>query len=99
MKQIFACFIAILCAATFVACDEQQPQNPTTTVLELDAQLISIKPGESKTLTLTTIPVSSEPVTWSSSNEKIATVFYGKINALSEGTAVITATVGSESVS
>ncbi len=99
MKQIFACFIAILCAVSFVACDDQQSQNPAVSVLELSSQLISVKPGASHTLTLTVTPSSTESVVWSSSDEKVDTVLFGKRSAINEGTAVITATVGTESIS
>ena len=56
--------------------------------LALKPTELSLKAGESATLTAT---VSSGSVKWSSDNEKIAKVENGKVTAVAEGTANITA--------
>ncbi len=61
--------------------------------LSLDCTTISLSVDDYKTISATygTESISSYNVTWSSSNESIATVTYGKIRALSAGTTTITA--------
>lgn len=64
-------------------------------VITLDKTAASVKVG--KTLTLTAAvsdEIEDKTVTWTSSNEAVATVENGVITAKSEGTATITATVG-----
>ena len=53
----------------------------------------TLKEGESKTLTATTAPtkVDNNEIIWQSSNTKVATVENGKITAVANGTAIITA--------
>ncbi len=64
--------------------------------LALDkAELDEMLPGETVTLTATTTP-AGYPVTWTSSDETVATVVDGKITAVGDGTATITATAGSK---
>lgn len=58
----------------------------------LDKTSLALKVGESATLTATVQP--EEAVTWASSDETIAMVTGGKVEALKEGTAEISATVG-----
>lgn len=54
--------------------------------------------GSSKTITAKVTP-SKTPVTWKSSNKKVASVTNGKIKAIGNGKAVITANAGGKSVS
>ena len=64
------------------------------TGVTLDQKEMSIAIGGTKTLTATVAPAgaSDKTVTWSTSNAKIATVSAGKVTAVAEGQAVITAT-------
>lgn len=58
--------------------------------ISLDRDRLSLKSGESQTLTANVTP-SGTPVNWSSSNPSVATVSGGKVTAVSQGTATITA--------
>ena len=62
--------------------------------VSLDKKEISIKEGSSYTLVATINPTdaTNKTVTWSSSNESVATVKDGKVTAVAEGTATITVT-------
>jgi len=74
---------------------EENTNNPVTSItlnktdLELDA-------GKFETLTATVLPsdATNKTVTWTSSNTDVATVANGKVTAINEGTAIITATAG-----
>lgn len=68
-------------------------ENLTLSVVEWSGKV-----GESVTLSATVFPDTGKSVTWSSSNEGVATVDTdGKVTAVSLGTATITATSGSVS--
>ena len=58
----------------------------------LDKQNISLNAGESELLTETVAPpnASNKNVTWSSSNEAVATVVNGTVTGVSEGPAIVT---------
>ena len=64
-------------------------KNPTI-VLNVNSLIMSI--NEAKTITAYTSP-NGQSVSWTSSNVNVATVSNGKIIAVSEGTAVITAKI------
>ena len=67
--------------------------------VELDKASLELIEGESETLTATVKPndATDKTVTWSTSNASIATVENGKVTAIKEGEATITATAGSKS--
>ena len=69
----------------------------------LDTNNVTLKIGDTKTITATVVPQNSpnKAVTWSSSDESIVTVNNGLITAIKTGTATITATTqeGNESAS
>ena len=71
---------------------------PVTKVTLNKTSMVLI-PGETETLKATVEPddATDKTVTWSSSNERVATVVDGVVTAVSEGTAVITATAGDKS--
>ena len=62
------------------------------TGVALDKSEVSVAKGEKATLTATVTPDNAEvkTVTWSSSDEKVATVVDGVVTAVAEGTATIT---------
>lgn len=65
--------------------------------ISLNKTDVSLFDGDSATLSVTYNPSTTtddKTVTWSSSNTKVATVSNGKITAVGEGTATITAKVG-----
>lgn len=64
------------------------------TGITLNQSTVTLTAGNSFTLTATVIPnnTTDKTVTWSSSNENIATVDNGIVTALAPGTAIITAT-------
>ena len=66
------------------------------TSVTLDETSCSLMEGESFTLYATVKPddATEKSVIWKSSNEKVATVYGGKITAVSAGKATITATAG-----
>lgn len=58
----------------------------------LDSAEDSINVGATTTLTATTVPEDAE-VTWTSSDESVATVENGTVTGVAAGTATITATI------
>ena len=68
---------------------------PATSVT-LDQSELSLTEGETAKLTATVLPAeTTDPLTWSTSNDKAATVKDGTVTAVAAGTATITATCGS----
>ena len=70
------------------------------TEVKLDKDNLSLEVGGTATLTATIMPdnATDQNVTWSSDNQNVATVDQnGKVTAVGEGTATITATVDGES--
>ena len=66
----------------------------------LNQTAISLKSGESQTLTATVNPsnATDKTIAWSSSNPNVATVSDGKVVGVSAGSATITASVGGKTV-
>ena len=66
------------------------------TSIALDAQLLTLEPGQSEVITATVKPdnATDKTVTWTSSDNSIATVENGKVTAVKEGEAIITAKAG-----
>lgn len=74
-----------------------QPQVVGVTSVSIDKTSLSLTEGESATLTATVKPdnATNKTVSWSSSNSSVATVdAAGKVSAVAEGTATITAKAG-----
>lgn len=69
------------------------------TKVTLDRTSLSLAPGETAELKATVEPddATDKTVTWTSSDEAIATVVDGVVTAVTEGDVVITATAGDES--
>ncbi|MDE7089209.1 MAG: Ig-like domain-containing protein, partial [Prevotella sp.] len=89
--------ITAICGSVSATCAVSVVATPaeSITLSQTSAQL---KAGESVTLTATVLPetTTDKTVTWSSSDETIATVdAEGKVTAITVGTATITATCGS----
>lgn len=75
---------------------KEAPVNPEipATGITISKSETSLKIGESEDLTATITPdnATNKKVTWSSSDESVATVVNGKVTAKRKGTATITAT-------
>lgn len=89
MKKYFS--IIAMAAVAFVAC---QPKDTTVYVesVKLDQTAVTLNVGETVTLTATVLPenAATKTVTWSSSDESVATVANGKVTAVKIGNATIT---------
>ena len=89
------------CTAQCVVTVEKENTEPVKkplTAISLDKATMNLKQGSTDTLTVTYTPgdtTDDKTVTWTSDNEEVATVSGGTVSALKEGTATITATVGS----
>lgn len=68
----------------------------TVSGIVLSATSASVEAGDTVTITATTIPVEGD-VTWTSSDDTVATVADGVITGVASGSATITATSGSAS--
>ncbi|WP_145325740.1 Ig-like domain-containing protein [Paenibacillus xylanexedens] len=97
--------------ATITAAYQGQTQTVQVKVtkkvkaLSKNVQSLDLRTGDTKDIVLTatysdntTSEKASETAEWSTSDEKVATVVNGKVTGQSAGTAVITAKVGSQSV-
>lgn len=100
-KKAFAVWAKLVSSDGTISYDEATYTVSGTKVADvkvesitLDKTSISINEGDSYTLTATITPSNStnKSVDWSSDNEKIAKVENGKVIAISEGSAIITAT-------
>ncbi len=78
------------CAVTVAA------KTIAVTSVTLDKTSLSLYPGDNATLTATVSPAEAtdKTVTWTSSDEAVATVKNGVVTAVAIGTATITATAG-----
>lgn len=87
MRKHFSVLVVLLCIAV-VSCQNgiDFTLNPTT---------IQMKVGEMQTIELVG---SAADVTWSSSNDSVATVYYGVVTARAIGTATIVAQSGNKNV-
>ena len=104
-KYLF--FLMALVALTFVACEqpkEPKPDEPGTggteaidpnTVITLSVTDFALTPGETKRINVSfnPQPASSPMLTWTSSNDAVATVKGGLVTGVANGTAVITVAI------
>lgn len=72
--------------------DIPAPDAPIVPDITLNRANITIVEGDSETLVATTVP-GDQTVTWSSSDDTVATVVNGVVTAVAEGTADITASM------
>lgn len=84
---------AVFGLSLFAAC---APQEVAVESVTLSSTELSLKVGETETLTATVLPedATEKTVTWSSSEAAVASVEDGTVTALAEGEAVITAACG-----
>ena len=80
----------------FLPAGSKTPVRYTSTQpvsITLSQTSLELKPDEFARLTATVEPSSAGAVSWSSSDERVATVVSGFVTAVAEGTAIITASV------
>ena len=79
------------CAVTVT---EDEPATVPVTGVSLDKDSLSLEEGETAALTATVSPAdaTNKELTWTSSDESVATVSGGTVTAVKAGTAVITVT-------
>ena len=89
MKNLFLYVIAVS-AIGFVGCKK----DVAVSGVELNKTTLTLAVDESETLTATVLPdnATNKAVSWTSSNENVATVENGKVIAKTEGDAIITVT-------
>jgi formylglycine-generating enzyme required for sulfatase activity len=92
MKKLIK--IAIAAAIVFSACSSGTSDSASVSGVGLDKASISLTVGKTETLTATVNPADAadKTVTWSSSNNDVATVSNGTVTAVAVGTATITVT-------
>ncbi len=82
-----------------VSCSDVDEKEGTIAVsaVAVNPTTAAVKPGATVTLSATVTPedATDKTITWSSSDEKVATVDGGKVTGVAEGTATITATTKS----
>jgi len=91
MKNILNIIVSLLLIISS-SCTEETPEEEKNLILDHSA--ISIEVGEDTTIKVVEAPIASETVVWASSDESVASVFYGVVTAISSGTATISATMG-----
>lgn len=89
---LFAVMAAVMSFA-FTACSDDDPKDVSVTGVAVSPATLALKTGTTGTLTATVVPENAavKTVSWSSSDEKVATVENGVVTAVAEGTATITA--------
>ena len=105
MRQYRKAFELFLIAASFgvlmgltcgCAPTDSEPAKIAVSSITLNPTSLSLQEGESATITATVSPADAtdKSITWSSSNTSVATVSDGKVTAIKDGTATITASAG-----
>ena len=97
LKQASMFLTAVLLSIGFGSCNKPEPTPPPVSVsgVALDKASISIKVGDTETLTATVSPknAANKKVTWKSSDAAIASVdANGKVTGVKAGEATITVT-------
>lgn len=95
MKRLLTALAVICC---FLACERVPEEIPVASV-SLSQPMAEMVVGEFISLSATVLPfnASDKTVTWASSNQSVATVTVGKVTAIGEGSATITASSGGKS--
>lgn len=92
--------VTIKCGTVTKTFSVTQAGNPPKVIavesITLDKAELTLVEGEDATLTTTMTPdnATDKTITWSTSNAEVATVVDGKVTAIKEGTATITAKAG-----
>lgn len=93
---MFAFSAVMLTASLTVSCGPQEDPEIAVASVSLSQSSVALEVGGTADLTAT-ISLSNateKNMTWSSSNQSVATVVSGKVTAVGEGSATITAMAG-----
>ena len=94
MKKTLTILTALLVGALcLLACGDNEPVTKDVTSVTLSTTTLILYEGASETLTATVLPADADDkrLTWTSSDNSIATVNNGTVTAIKEGTTTITA--------
>ena len=96
MKKLF---VFVLMVAMVIACGPKEDPEIAVTGVSLSRSAVTLEVGGTSNLTATVQPsnATNKAVSWSTSNQSVATVKNGTVTAVAEGTATITATAGGKS--
>ena len=101
IRTILAVVSAFIMVSFLVACGPQEPEikNVPVSGVSVSPASLSLVVGDTANLTAKVSPsdATSQTVTWSSSNQSVASVSNGTVTALQEGKTTITATAGGKS--
>ena len=98
LKGLASVFALAVMFGTVSCSDDDKPDGSiAVSAVAVSPTTATVKVGESVTLSATVTPedATDKTITWSSSDEKVATVDGGKVTGVAEGTATITATTKS----
>lgn len=95
LASVFA--LAVMFGAVSCSDDDEKEGTIAVSAIAVNPTTAVVKPGATVTLSATVTPedATDKTITWSSSDEKVATVDGGKVTGVAEGTATITATTKS----
>lgn len=95
LASVFA--LAVMFGTVSCSDDDEKEGTIAVSAIAVNPTTAVVKPGATVTLSATVTPedATDKTITWSSSDEKVATVDGGKVTGVAEGTATITATTKS----
>lgn len=95
LASVFA--LAVMFGTVSCSDDDEKEGTIAVSAIAVNPTTAAVKPGATITLSATVTPedATDKTITWSSSDEKVATVDGGKVTGVAEGTATITATTKS----
>ena len=91
------CALAVMFGTVSCSDDDEKEGTIAVSAVAVNPTTAAVKPGATVTLSATVTPedATDKTITWSSSDEKVATVDGGKVTGVAEGNATITATTKS----
>ena len=95
LKGLASVFTMAVMFGTVSCSDDDDDSKPVAvSAVSVSPATATVKVGESVTLSATITPsdAAEKTITWTSSDDKIATVDAGKVTGVAEGSATITAT-------
>lgn len=98
MKKFKLILIGTIAAISLIGLQSCKDKEVEVTGITLNKTNITLEVGSTETIKAVVTPedATDQEVKWTTSNDKIATVKGGKVTAVAEGTAIITATAGGE---